>query len=217
MGKVGVLFDLDGVLIDSEGLYTEFWEDIEKIYPTGVKDFAYVIKGNALFKILDTYFTGEDVKADIIERVHRFEHNIVYPIFDGVTTFLDSLKANGIPAAIVTSSDNVKMESLFSIYPEFRQYFDAVITGSDVSHSKPHPEGYIKAAQAIGCAPDDCYVFEDSIQGLEAGMASGATVIGLTTSNPVHRLKGKAHDLIDGFMGYTVQRMLTAKRTNHTL
>ena len=49
MEKVGVLFDLDGVLIDSEGLYTEFWDDIEKIYPTGVENFAYVIKGNTLF------------------------------------------------------------------------------------------------------------------------------------------------------------------------
>lgn len=211
MGNIGVLFDLDGVLIDSEGLYTEFWEEIEKIYPTGVKDFAYVIKGNALFKILDTYFTGEDVKADIIKRVHRFEHNIVYPIFDGVIEFLEDLKSNDIPAAIVTSSDNVKMESLFSIYPEFRKYFNAVITGSDVSHSKPHPEGYLKAAEALGCAPEDCYVFEDSIQGLEAGMASGAAVIGLTTSNPANVLKGKAHVLIDGFMGYTVDSMLRVK------
>ncbi len=217
MGKVGVLFDLDGVLIDSEGLYTEFWKDIEKIYPTGVKDFVYVIKGNALFKILDTYFVGEDVKADIVERVHRFEHNIVYPIFEGVTEFLEDLKANGIPAAIVTSSDNVKMDSLFSIYPDFRQYFDAIITGSDVSHSKPHPEGYLKAAEAIGCSSEDCYVFEDSLQGLDAGMASGATVIGLTTSNPACVLKDKAHDLIDGFMGYTVQRMLMVKRSDCTL
>lgn len=212
MGKTGVLFDLDGVLIDSEGLYTEFWQDIEKIYPTGVKDFAYVIKGNALFKILDTYFKGDAVKTDIIERVHRFEKNIVYPIYDGVIDFLAELKRESIPAAIVTSSDDVKMQSLFSIYPDFRNYFDAIITGSDVSHSKPHPEGYLKAAEAIGCRPEDCYVFEDSLQGLDAGMASGATVIGLTTSNPAEKLKGKAHELIDGFTGFNVKKMLSVSR-----
>lgn len=210
--KVGVLFDLDGVLIDSEGLYTCFWQDIEKIYPTGVEDFAYVIKGNALFKILDTYFVGDEVKADIIERVHRFEHDIVYPIYEGVMEFLAELKHRGIPAAIVTSSDNEKMQSLFKRYPDFRTYFDAIITGSDVTQSKPHPEGYLKGAEAIGRKPENCYVFEDSLQGLDAGLASGATVIGLTTSNPADVVKEKAHGLIDSFVGYTVDRMLAVNR-----
>lgn len=210
--KVGVLFDLDGVLIDSEGLYTCFWQDIEKIYPTGVEDFAYVIKGNALFKILDTYFVGDEVKADIIERVHRFEHDIVYPIYEGVMEFLAELKQRGIPAAIVTSSDNEKMRSLFKQYPDFRTYFDAIITGSDVTQSKPHPEGYLKGAEAIGRKPENCYVFEDSLQGLDAGLASGATVIGLTTSNPADVVKEKAHGLIDSFVSYTVDRMLAVNR-----
>lgn len=210
--KVGVLFDLDGVLIDSEGLYTCFWQDIEKIYPTGVEDFAYVIKGNALFKILDTYFVGDEVKADIIERVHRFEHDIVYPIYEGVMEFLAELEQRGIPAAIVTSSDNEKMRSLFKQYPDFRTYFDAIITGSDVTQSKPHPEGYLKGAEAIGRKPENCYVFEDSLQGLDAGLASGATVIGLTTSNPADVVKEKAHGLIDSFVSYTVDRMLAVNR-----
>ena len=77
MKKVGVLFDLDGVLIDSEGLYTKFWDEIEQIYPTGIENFALVIKGNALFKILDMYYSKE-LHQDIINRVHEFEHNINY-------------------------------------------------------------------------------------------------------------------------------------------
>ena len=211
MKKVGVLFDLDGVLIDSEGLYTKFWEDIEEIYPTGVPNFAFVIKGNALFKILDTYFPKE-LHLDIINRVHEFEHNIKYPIYEGVIDFLKSLKEHGIPTAIVTSSDNVKMNALYSEYPFFPQYFDAVITGSDVTESKPHPQGYLMAAKRIGCDPNDCYVFEDSLQGLDAGMAAGATVIGLTTNNPIDKLKDKAHALIDSFVGFNIDKMLAIKK-----
>lgn len=211
MKKVGVLFDLDGVLIDSEGLYTKFWEDIEKIYPTGVADFALIIKGNALFKILDTYFP-KDIHQNIIDRVHQFEHNITYPIYDGVIDFLNLLKEQGIPTAIVTSSDDVKMNALYAEYPSFRQYFDAVITGSDVTESKPHPQGYLMAAERIGCSPEDCYVFEDSLQGLDAGMAAGATVIGLTTSNPIEKLKDKAHELIDSFVGFSIEKMLAVKK-----
>lgn len=211
MEKVGVLFDLDGVLIDSEGLYTEFWDDIEKIYPTGVENFAYVIKGNALFKILNTYY-DKSLHQDIINRVHDFENNIVYPIYDGVIHFLTELKRQNIPAAIVTSSDNVKMESLYLQHPGFKDFFDAIITGSDVTKSKPDPQGYLLAAKAINRNSLDCYVFEDSIQGLEAGMASGATVIGLTTSNPPEKIKEKAHKLIDNFIGFNIETMLSIKR-----
>ena len=211
MKKVGVLFDLDGVLIDSEGLYTKFWEDIEEIYPTGVPNFALVIKGNALFKILDTYFPKE-LHQEIISRVHEFEHNIKYPIYDGVIDFLKSLKEHGIPTAIVTSSDDVKMNALYSEYPLFPQYFDAVITGSDVTESKPHPQGHLMPAKTIGRDPNDCYVFEDSLQGLDAGMAAGATVIGLTTNNPIDKLKDKAHALIDSFVGFNIDKMLAIKK-----
>ena len=211
MKKVGVLFDLDGVLIDSERLYTKFWEDIEKTYPTNVENFALIIKGNALFKILNSYFP-KNIHQDIIDRVHQFEHNITYPIYDGVIDFLKSLKEQGIPTAIVTSSDNVKMDTLYKTYPYFRQYFDVVISGSDVTESKPHPQGYIMAADKIGCSPNDCYVFEDSIQGIDAGLAAGAIVIGLTTNNPAEKIKNKAHALIDSFVDFNITKMLAIEK-----
>lgn len=208
----GALFDLDGVLIDSEGLYTQFWTDIEKIYPTGVDDFALAIKGNALFKILGTYFPDPEVQADITRRVHEFENDIRYPVYPGVREFLAVLRSRGFKTAVVTSSDNVKMESLWRQVPDLKEYFDTVITGSDVTRSKPDPQGYLLAAQRLGCAPGDCYVFEDSLQGLEAGMASGATVIALATSNPHGLLKGKAHEIIDNFTGFTVDKLLAVGR-----
>lgn len=211
MKDIGVLFDLDGVLIDSEGLYTQFWENIEQIYPTGVENFAYIIKGNALFKILNAYFSPE-VHQDIINRVHDFENNIVYPIYDGVIEFLSQLQQLGIPMAIVTSSDNVKMASLYRQHPGFKDYFSAVITGSDVTKSKPDPQGYLMAAKTIHREIRNCYVFEDSLQGLEAGMASGAIVIGLTTSNSSELLKNKAHALIDSFVDFSVNEMFSIKR-----
>lgn len=212
MKKVGVLFDLDGVLINSEDLYTEFWEEVEKIYPTNIENFAYIIKGNALFKILNTYFPSE-IHQDIINRVRDFENQIKYPIYDGVVDFLELLKKQGIPTAIVTSSDDVKMNALYKEYPFFRQYFDVVITGSDVTESKPHPQGYLMAADKIGCASDDCYVFEDSIQGIAAGIAAGATVIALTTSNSIDLLKDKAHALIDSFVDFNIEKMLNVKKS----
>ncbi len=208
--NVGVLFDLDGVLIDSEDLYTGFWNDMENVHPTGIKDFALKIKGNALFKILE-HFDSDEVKKDIVERVHRFEKQIIYPMYDGGPEFLEQLKAHGIPMAIVTSSYDTKMESLYRQYPDFKGYFEAIITGSLVKHSKPHPECYLLAAEKIGVPIENCFVFEDSIQGLESGMNSGATVIGLTTTNPAEKLKGKAHYLFDGINGDCLKLILDAQ------
>ena len=122
------------------------------------------------------------------------------------------LKKQGIPTAIVTSSDDVKMNALYKEYPFFRQYFDVVITGSDVTESKPHPQGYLMAADKIGCASADCYVFEDSFQGIAAGIAAGATVIALTTSNSIDLLKNKAHALIDSFVDFNITKMLAIKK-----
>ena len=100
----GVLFDLDGVLIDSETLYTEFWSNAEKKYPTGVEDFAYVIKGNNLAKILSTYFPDKEVQADLLRMIDEFERNMQYPIFPGAMELVYSLIQQNIPCAIVTSS-----------------------------------------------------------------------------------------------------------------
>ena len=85
---------------------------------------------------------------------------------------------------IVTSSDDRKMDFLYGQHPTFRSHFDAVVTAVDVTHSKPHPEPYLVGARKAGCLPEECVVFEDSYQGLQAGRAAGAYVVGLSTTNP---------------------------------
>ncbi len=102
-----------------------------------------------------------------------------YPVYPGVMEFLRELRESGVPSAIVTSSDNVKMDLLFARRPELRGMIDALVTGSMVTRSKPDPEGYLKGAGLIGVPIERCYVFEDSMQGLQAGRSSGAKVIGI--------------------------------------
>ena len=207
----GALFDLDGVLIDSETTYTRFWEEIDRIYPTGIENYAIAIKGTTLPEILKHY-DDEDVIADIVRRIVEFQEAMTYNLYNGVEEFLTELRENSIRSAIVTSSDNRKMELLFSQIPQLRELVDVVIDASMVENSKPNPEGYLKAAAAIGCNPEDCYVFEDSLQGLKAGTDSGATVIALATTYPREILKGKAAKIIDGFIGFSVSDMLSISK-----
>ncbi len=196
MKRFGALFDLDGVIIDSESRYTVFWNEIERLYPTGIDNYAVAIKGTTLPVILNNY-KSEVVKSDITRRLMEFQARMPFEAFPGAVEFLEKLKQTGIPAALVTSSDEQKVERLFEALPELRDKFVTVIDGSMVSRSKPDPEGYIRAAKSLGFEPQECVVFEDSMQGLAAGRASGAKVVGLSTTYPASQLEGKA-DLIVG-------------------
>ena len=208
----GVLFDLDGVVVDSESIYTQFWSDIDKLHPTGVENFAIAIKGNTLQRILADYFPDNDVKQDILERIKDFEINMRYKPFAEAIRFINELKRNQFRIAIVTSSSQKKMDNLYAQNPGFREMFDAVVTGDMVSHSKPDPEPYLLGAKAIGVAPESCYVFEDSISGIESGIRAGATVIGLATTLPYDKIDGKAHLTINDFTGFHVGDMLSVEK-----
>ena len=177
------LFDLDGVLIDSETLYTRFWENVGKVHNLPSPTFAYDIKGTTLNDILTTHFPEPEVRRDVDRMLHEFENEIVYPVFPGALEFVDLLRSRGLKTVIVTSSDEKKMDFLFRQHPDFPSHFDAIVTAADVTHSKPHPEPYLTGAAKAGAQPKECIVFEDSFQGLEAGRRAGCKVIGLATTN----------------------------------
>ncbi len=177
--NMGCLFDLDGVLIDSERMYTKIWEAIEEQWTTGIDNFAYKIKGTTLEDILDHYFPDEKVKSQVIMELYRLEGLMIYTPMPGAMQLLDDLRERNIPVALVTSSNDLKMQHLWSDMPVLKEKFDVIITGDEVTHSKPNPEGYLTAAHRLGVDPAKCVVFEDSLQGVKAGKAAGAYVVGV--------------------------------------
>lgn len=179
MNKIACLFDLDGVLIDSERIYTKIWEAIEKQWPTGIDNFPYKIKGTTLEDILDTYFPDEHVRKNVVKELYRLEGMMVYEPLPGAMDFITTLKEKKVPIALVTSSNNLKMDHLWIDMPELKDKFDVIITGDQVHNSKPDPEGYLEAAKALGVPSVNCAVFEDSLQGVKAGHAAGSYVVGV--------------------------------------
>lgn len=179
MDKIGFLFDLDGVLADSENEYTRIWNEIDRRYPSGVDNFALAIKGQTLSKILaDNY--PEDIRPLVNDLLHRLEKEMKYSYCKGARECLSAIRQRGIPAALVTSSDEVKMAHLYKDMPDIRDFLKDVIDASRVSKSKPDPEGYVLGAEALGVPTSRCAVVEDSVQGVRAGRASGAYVVGIT-------------------------------------
>ncbi len=174
-----ILFDLDGVIIDSETEYTTIWSEIERLFPTGVQDFARVIKGTTLPDILNTYFPAQQHEA-VTAQLRQREAQMQYEYCPGAYTLLKALKESEIQTAIVTSSKADKMQYLRQLHPELFDMVDVVIDADSVTRSKPDPQGYQLAMQALQTTPAKCIVIEDSLQGVRAGKNAGAYVIGLT-------------------------------------
>lgn len=187
------LFDLDGVIIDTESQYEQFWGSIGREFMPDIPDFATRIKGSTLIAIHDTYFKDPKIRTEVNRRLEAFEATMDYPIFPEGLAIVTAARSRGIPCAIVTSSNKMKMELLERQHPELLSLFDHVFTAEDAGRSKPFPDCYLNAMKHFGATPDECVVLEDSINGLKAARESGAFVVGLATTHPAETVRQYAH------------------------
>ena len=194
------LFDLDGVIFDTEGQYSIFYGNIGREYLPNIPDFAQQIKGRTLTQIFAQWFNGNDkAQADITQRLNCLERQMDYIYIPGVRDFIYMLKKEGIKTAIVTSSNDEKMNSVFRAHPEINELFDLILTAKDYAASKPAPDSYLKGVERFNAKPEECAVFEDSVNGLMAGKNAGCLVVGLTTTNPKEVVAQYADRVIDDF------------------
>lgn len=175
-----VIFDMDGVIFDTEHLALSLWIRAgDELGIPGLAELYPSVIGTTAVRTAEILFAryGESFpKAAFDRRVRElyFEHyeREGLPVKPGVEELLSSLAAHGVPLALASSTrtELVRRELEDS---GFLKYFTAVIGGDMVSHSKPHPEIFLKAAEALGAAPGDCYVIEDSFNGIRAAAAAG--------------------------------------------
>lgn len=203
-----ILFDFDGVIVDTETQYTEFWNKMGKVY-LGLEDFGHTIKGQTLKQIFGKYFDGmEKEQEEITPLLDAFESQMSYEYIPGFTQFMTEIRKVGMRTAIVTSSNDAKMAHAFKAHPELPEIVDAILTSEHFSKSKPDPECFIKGMEVLGSTPDTTYVFEDSFHGLKAGRASGAKVIGLATTNSREAIAPFCDMVINDFTGLSLKEFM---------
>lgn len=209
---IAVLFDFDGVIMDTETQYTVFWDEQGLKY-LNEKDFGRRIKGQTLTQIYDKYFGDKlDAQQEITAGLNLFEKEMSYEYIPGVEAFITDLRRHDVKIAVVTSSNEEKMQNVYHAHPEFKGMVDRILTGEMFARSKPAPDCFLLGMEVFGVTPENTYVFEDSFHGLQAGMTSGATVIGLATTNSREAITGKAHYIMDDFTGMTYDKLLTLHR-----
>ena len=204
-----VLFDLDGVVFDTEPQYTVFWGEQCRLYHPEHPGLEQVIKGSTLTQIYDCWFSGPLLKEQpvITERLNAYEQQMDYDYIEGFIAFVDDLRSKGVKTAVVTSSNLPKMECVYRKQPGFKLLFDAILTSEDFELSKPDPDCYLKAAQKLGVEPDECVVFEDSVNGLRSGMAAKMKVVGMLTTNTKDVVAPLSDMQVSDYVGMTFDSM----------
>ncbi|WP_303004886.1 HAD family hydrolase [Bacteroides congonensis] len=209
---IAALFDFDGVIMDTETQYTVFWNEQGLKY-LNEEDFGHRIKGQTLAQIYEKYFsTLPEAQQEITAKLNVFEKQMSYEYIPGVEAFIADLHRHDVKIAVVTSSNEEKMQNVYNAHPEFKGMVDRILTGEMFARSKPAPDCFLLGMEIFESTPESTYVFEDSFHGLQAGMTSGATVIGLATTNSREAITGKAHYIMDDFTGMTYDKLLTLNR-----
>ena len=198
------LFDLDGVVFDTESQYTVFWGGQCRLYFPDDVGLEHRIKGQTLTQIYDLLLPGRpDEQAKVTERLNAFESSMRYDYVPGLVDFVKHLRSRGVKTAIVTSSNDAKMENVYRAHPEVKELFEAVLTSDDFERSKPDPDCYLKAAKRLGVEPKECVGFEDSFNGLRSVRAAGMYVVGLATTNSRDAIEDFADEVIDDYQTLT--------------
>ncbi len=185
------LFDLDGVVFDTEPQYTVFWGSQCRLYHPEHPGLEHEIKGQTLTQIYDQWFSGPllSEQAVITERLNAYESRMHYDYIEGFERMIADLRSHGVKTAVVTSSNLPKMQAVYRYQPDFKNLFDAILTSEDFERSKPDPDCYLKAAARLGASTDECIVFEDSFNGLRSGRAAQMAVVGLATTNSAEAIR----------------------------
>jgi len=213
-----VLWDMDGTLIDSEPYWMLSESRLAKQYgSTWSEKDALQLIGNDLFHasdILRSQFGIEDMTTR--EVIDRLTEEVIeqlrtkLPWRPGALELLVELKKAGIKTALVTMSMRT-MALTVADQIDF-QAFDVVVAGDDVTNGKPHPEPYLRAAELLGVAPEDCLAFEDSPTGLASAEAAGCHAIGVT--NIINLPPGPNRRIISSLTEVTMENIATLRINN---
>lgn len=206
MDVSAVLFDMDGILVDTSEAVAELWTGlaVESGVVLGSAELAAHVYGCAPEHTVETVFAslGPQDRADVLERVREAEPDLGCVPIPHAPALVRELAASGVPLALVTGGSRARADrSLREL--DLTGCFAATVTWGEAARGKPAPDCYLLAARRLGVDPTACLVFEDTAGGVRAAVAAGATCVGV---NPLERAALLAHGASQSVHGFAEVR-----------
>lgn len=198
----GIVFDMDGVLCDSEPFICEaamrmFAERYHlQVQPEDFLPFVGAGENRYLGGVAERYGLAWDLQEDK-QRTYQIYLEIIRGRLEplaGVVQFIQQCRRNGARLAVATSADAIKMQGNLAEIGLPPETFDVCVNGLEVVHKKPDPEIFLLAIQRLELEPGECLIVEDAPNGIRAGKAAGARCLGLTTSFSADQLRAAGAD-----------------------
>ena len=209
MAVKGVLFDMDGIVLDTEKLYTRFWAEAAQAlgFPMtiemglGMRSLSSAAGERQLKAYLGEEVDYQQVRNKRIELMNAFieEHGV--EIKPGIHELLEFLKEQGIKTSIATSSPLDRTKKYLSQVGLVND-FDELVSGQMVEHGKPEPDIYLYAASKLGLRPEECLVLEDSPTGILAAFRAGCIPVMIPDQDkPTEEVKGSVYAVVENLLG----------------
>lgn len=190
MHTIGVIFDMDGVICHTNPFHKKAFEAFFDKYriPYSEAEFEAHMYGKHNSYIMSHFFKRSIVGEELLlledekESMFRVIYQNEIASLPGYLQFLEGLKAQGILTGVATSAPRANLDLILDGL-DIRKHMDSIMSSEDVESHKPSPEVYLKTAQRLGLAPNECLVFEDSFSGVSAAINAGMKVVGVLSSH----------------------------------
>jgi beta-phosphoglucomutase len=202
-----IIFDMDGVIIESEPLhykaYHNMFEDLNiDVTPEFYESLTGKSTLNVCKQVCDAFNLKETPETLVaLKRMHYeyiFENDKTFDLIDGVLDVIKDYHKNGLTLVLGSSASMQSIERIFKRF-DLNKYFKAKLSGAELKASKPHPEIFIKAAEATGFKPEECIVIEDSTNGIIAAKSAGIFCIGYDSFHSKNQDYSKADLVVTDF------------------
>ena len=212
---LGVLFDWDGVVIDSHDQHERAWfmlaDELGKPFSSELFDASFGMRNESVLPDLLKWTAPDDHDQirELGDRKEAFYREVlretgIEPL-PGVRDLLTELAANGVPTCVGSSTSRLNIDTIMEV-TGLRSLFADIAAAEDVSRGKPEPDVFLTAATKINRSPEHCVVIEDAHVGIEAGKRAGMKVVGVATTHPVDSLSD-ADLALESLVGLSVERI----------
>ncbi|WP_421878871.1 HAD family hydrolase [Marinoscillum sp.] len=217
-----VIFDMDGVIIDSEPLhYRAYHQMFDEVGITVSAELYDSLTGKSTINVckqLKEHFQLSHTPDELatIKRRHYdiiFDNDKDFDLIKGVRKLIENYHANDLTLVLGSSATMASIDRIFRRF-DLNQYFKAKLSGAELKASKPHPEIFIKAAEATGYNPDECVVIEDATNGIEAAKGAGIFCVGFDSEHSKNQDYSKADLVIQDFEEIKYDRIRTVFEGN---